>query len=79
MALILNIITEHIPPQYHVVFYDTFYTVEHLSKVTVGENWKNLVEDHSELTTQENSTLAKYWHLNESSSMILPREAWKEY
>ena len=37
-----------------------------------------LVEEHSELSTQESCTLAKLWHLNESSSISLPWEAWKE-
>ena len=37
-----------------------------------------MVEEHSDLTTQENFTLEKEWHLKKSSKMNLPREAWKE-
>ena len=37
-----------------------------------------MVEDHSELDTQEYFTLEKEWHINESSIIPLPREAWKE-
>ena len=33
---------------------------------------------HSELTSKENFTPAKKWHLNESSSMQITREAWQE-
>ena len=65
-------------PQYHVVFDDTLSTVEHMRKGTVPVNCKNLVEDHSEIDNQENFTLSKEWHLNESSSMPLPMEAWQE-
>ena len=58
-----------------MIFDDTFYTVDHMRKGTVPGNCKNMVEEHSELATQENFTLSKEWHLNESSSMPLPREA----
>ena len=43
VALIFNIITELVSPQYHVVFDDTFSTVENTSKGTVPGNRKNLV------------------------------------
>ena len=46
-------------PQYYVVFDDMLYTVEHMSKVAVPVNWKNLVEEHIELATQENFTHEK--------------------
>ena len=52
VALILNIRTGRIYIQYHVVFNDTFSTVYHMRKTIVPGNWKNLVEEHSELTTQ---------------------------
>ena len=65
-------------PQYHVVLDNTLSTVDHMRKVTVPGNRKNMVEEHSELSTQENFTLEKYWHLNESCSMPLPKEAWQE-
>ena len=41
MALVLNIRTGHVPPQYYVVFDDIFSTVEHMRKVIVPGNWKN--------------------------------------
>ena len=51
VALVLNTRTGHVSPQYHMVFGDTFSTVEHMRKGRVPVNWKNLIEDHSELAT----------------------------
>ena len=61
-----------------MVFDDTLSTVEHMRKAIVPGNWKNLVEEHSELALQENFNLAKYWHLNKLSSIPLPRETFQE-
>ena len=44
VALILNIITRYMFPQYHVVSNDTFSTVEHTRKGIIPVNWKNLVD-----------------------------------
>ena len=60
VALVLNNITGNVSPQYHVIFDNTFSTLEHMRKGTVLGNCKNLVEDHSELATQENFNLSKY-------------------
>ena len=60
-----------------MVFDYTLSTVEHMRKVIVPGNWKNLVEDHSELVLKENFNLAKYWHLNKLSRITLSREALK--
>ena len=43
---------------------------------TVPWNWENLVEEQSEIATQEKNTLEKEWHINKSSSTNLPMEAW---
>ena len=43
VALILNTITGNVYPRYHVVFDNTFSTVEHTSKGTAPLNWKNLI------------------------------------
>ena len=59
VELVLNIITGYVSPQYHVVFDDNLSTVDHMRKGTILGNWKNLVEEHSELSTQEKSTLEK--------------------
>ena len=57
--LVLTTRTEHVYPQYNVVLDDTFSTMDHKKKGTVPGNWKNLIEEHSELATQENYTIAK--------------------
>ena len=63
-------------PQYRMVFNDTFSTVEHMRNGIVRGDWKNLVEEQSELSTQVNFTLAKDLHMNESSRMPLPKDNW---
>ena len=62
--LLLNTRTGHVSPQNHVVFDETLSTVEHMSKVTVPLNWKNLIKEHSDIAIKENFTLAKDWHVN---------------
>ena len=73
MALLLNTRTEHVSLQYHVVFDEIFSTLDNMSKDTVPVNCKNLVEEQSELSTQENFTLFEEWNLNKSSRIPLPR------
>ena len=59
VELVLNIITGYISPQYHVVFFKHFSTVYHTRKGTLPGNWENLVEEYSDLDTQEKFTLEK--------------------
>ena len=40
VALVLNIITVHISPHYHVVFYEIISDVENRRTVSVLGNWK---------------------------------------
>ena len=58
-SLVFNTITGNFFPQYHLVFDKTFYTMEHIRNITVPKNWKNLVEEHSELAMQKTSLLQK--------------------
>ena len=67
------------PPQYYLVFEVTLSIVEHMRKGIVPGNWKNLVEDHSDIFTLENSTLDKEWHINEYSIIYLLSKAWQEH
>ena len=53
VALVLNTRTGYVPLQYHVAFDEKFSTVEHISKVIVPVNCKNLVEENSELDVQK--------------------------
>ena len=59
VELVLNIRTGYVSPQYHVVFDDNFSIVYHTRKGTLPGNWNNLVEEQSELDTQENFTIEK--------------------
>ena len=61
-----------------MVFDDTVSTMEHMRKITVPENWRILIDEHSEIATQENFTIAKECHLNKYSNMPLPSEIWQE-
>ena len=61
VALVLNLQTGHISPQYHLVFDDGFSTVDALRTDTEPDNWKDLVKDHTELATEEHFELAKEW------------------
>ena len=59
MDLVLDTINGKVFPQYHVVFDNKFSNVEHMRKGTVPGNWKNLVEDHSDIAMQGNFNLEK--------------------
>lgn len=59
VALILNV-----KPQYHVIFDDEFKTVPYLHASTEPDNWRELVNDNSELVTDEAYELAKTWSIN---------------
>ena len=61
-----------------MVFDVTFSTIDHMRKVTVPVNWKNLVEEHSDLAMQANFTHSKKWHIKKISIMPLPSDAWEE-
>ena len=61
VALVLNVITGHISPQYHVVFDDDFSTVPALRDGTSPAHWKELARDNSEKVTDASYDLAKIW------------------
>ena len=46
VALVLDLKTGHVSPQYHVIFDDTFSTVEHLRQDTHPPNWIDLAKYH---------------------------------
>ena len=57
MSLVLNIRTVRFYPQYHGVFDNNLSTVEHMRKGIVPENWKKMIEEHSDIYIQENFKL----------------------
>jgi hypothetical protein len=70
MALIRNLSTGHVSPQYHVVYDDQFTTVNSIRVGTVPSNWETLFTNNCELIMEENFTLSPEWtedHSNQSS------------
>ena len=45
VALFLNPRTGLVSPQYHVIFDDTFSTIDHLQSEAAPSNWHHLVEN----------------------------------
>ena len=61
MALILNPATGHVSPQFHVVFDDSFSTIEALQKGYKPTNWETLYETSTEWAGEEAMSLAYEW------------------
>ena len=51
--LVLNTRTGQVSPQYHMVFYNTLSIVDHIRKGKFPVKWKNMVEEHSEISAQK--------------------------
>ena len=66
VALVLNLQTGHVSPQYHVVFYDDFTTVDYIQSGEEPPNWCRLVADSSEKVTDERYDLARTWYEGQS-------------
>lgn len=58
IALVLNLQTSHVSPQYHIVFDDEFTTAPYLQLEESPPNWIKLVNNHSKMVTEENSSIA---------------------
>ena len=67
VALVLNLTTGHVSPQYHIVFDDNFSTVENLRLPTVPTNWTELNIHQREEATDESFQLSKEWSRDDSS------------
>ena len=63
VALVLNPTTGHCSPQFHVVFDDEFTTVPFMREGTVPPNWRQLLNESTELATEESFNLAKTWNI----------------
>jgi hypothetical protein len=61
VALILNLSTGHVSPQYHVVYGDDFTTVGSLKLGTVPTNWSELCESSRDLVTDVPFQLSPDW------------------
>ena len=62
VSLVLNPQTGHVSPQYHVVFDDTFGTVEHMRNGSVPPTWEQMCKNSTELATEEVFDLAETWY-----------------
>ena len=61
VALVLNLATGLVSPQYHVVFDDKFSTVPYLQSSTPPPNWISLLENNSEQVLEKQQTLSREW------------------
>eukprot|EP00957_Ditylum_brightwellii_P007745 586003-Ditylum_brightwellii.AAC.1 len=67
VALVLNLQTCHARPQYHVVFDNEFSTVPYFQSSEQPPNWVELVQNHTELATEESFTIASSWYEGQSA------------
>ena len=68
VALILNLQTSRVSPQYHVVYGDEFTAVKYIKSEKEPPNWCKLVEDSSEKVTDEQYNLARTWYASETKN-----------
>ena len=68
VALVLNLITGHVSPQYHVVFDDEFTTVNYLNSTESPPLWSNLCQNSSEKVTDEQYDLTRIWYEGEKAT-----------
>ena len=71
VALVLNLSTGHVSPQFHVVFDDDFSTVPNLRHGSEPSNWASLFEHSREQSTTEAYKLAQEWSLERAPSNTL--------
>eukprot|EP00957_Ditylum_brightwellii_P156183 11887801-Ditylum_brightwellii.AAC.2 len=67
VALVLNLQTGHMSPQYHFVFDDELSTVLHLQSSEPPPNLIDLVQNHTELATEESFNIASSCYEGESA------------
>ena len=67
VALVWNSTTGCVSPKYHVVFDDEFSTIPYTESVTISKNWKNLVQQFSEMTTSQDVDLVDTWMRDQSN------------
>ena len=61
VALVLNLTTGHVSPQYHIVFDDHFSTVPSIRTGIEPPNWKTLFDNHRESSLPSDFKLATEW------------------
>ena len=61
VALVLNLKTGLVSPQYHLIFDDEFSTVKYLTTSTPPPNWAHLIKHNREQATSEQEALSHRW------------------
>ena len=61
VALVLNVATGLVSPQYHVVFDDKFSTVPYLQSSTPPPNWTSLLENNAEQILEKQQKISREW------------------
>ena len=67
VALVLNLSTGYVSPQYHIIFDDAFTLIPALRMKTVPANWTDLVQKSSESVSESEVDSSKIW-FNQSFS-----------
>ena len=70
VALVMNLYTGLVSPQFHVIFDEEFTTVPYLTSNTPPPNWLYLVETAQEKATEDQEKLAYDWLHPPSSSTV---------
>lgn len=53
VVLVLNLLTRHVSPQYHVVFDNECITVGYVQSIETPPSWCNLIKNSREQVTDE--------------------------
>eukprot|EP00957_Ditylum_brightwellii_P119555 9122198-Ditylum_brightwellii.AAC.1 len=71
VALVLNLQTGHMSPQYHIIFDDEFITVPYLDSDEPPPNWTDLIKNHTESATEEAFNIVSSWYEGERNTTDL--------
>ena len=74
VALVLNLLTGHVSPQYHVAFDDEFTLVEYLDSTDTPPSWSNIYQNSSEKVTDEQYDRARTWYEGNKGTEEVPDE-----
>ena len=59
-------------PQYHVVFDNSLTTINYLRQETFPGNWKDILDNHTELVAYYEFKISKICHLIKSTAQLFP-------
>ena len=70
VALVMNLKTGLVSPQFHLMFDDNFETVPHIRAGTVPDNWADLVTNSRKNNTEGFYDITKTWFDGEVASVV---------